>query len=119
MFLPVQATPIYPLMILESRNIPLLKKLHNKDSKLMVDMLMHKKRIYWREKKTTYYEKNENLVYIPSLKEGLNPNKGRGNSGYLTWTEYLEWEYLISQLISICIHSAKQPGNRKSNNKLY
>lgn len=51
----------------------------------MLDMLVHKKKIYWRGKKTTYYEKNEKLVYIPNLKEGLNPNEDRGNSGYLAW----------------------------------
>lgn len=30
-----------------------------------------------------------------------------------------EWRDLISQLISICTHSAEQLGNRISNNKLY
>ena len=56
-------------------------------------------------------------MYIPNLKGGLNPNEDTGNSGYLACCR--EWKVLISQLISICTHSAKQPGNRKSNNKLY
>lgn len=28
-------------------------------------------------------KKNENSVYIPNLKGGLNPNENTGNSGYL------------------------------------
>lgn len=48
----------------------------------MHDMLMHTQENLLKGKKT-YYKKNKNSVYIPNLKEGLNPNEDTGNSGYL------------------------------------
>lgn len=39
--------------------------------------------MYWRgKKKKFYYKKNENLVYIFNLKEGLNLNEDIGNLEY-------------------------------------
>lgn len=45
-------------------------------------MLMHTQENVPKGEKT-YYKKNENLVYIPNIKGGLNPNEDTGNSGYL------------------------------------
>lgn len=38
-------------------------------------MLMYTQKMYWRGE--TYYKKNKNSVFIPNLKEKLNPNEDR------------------------------------------
>lgn len=81
LFLPVQPIPIYFQLILESKNISLLKEITEQRLKVNAWHTNAYTREYAKGGKT-YYTKNENSVYLPNLKGGLNPNENTGNSGY-------------------------------------
>lgn len=82
MFLQVQPTLLYPPMILESRTLSLLKNYKAETKVNAWYANAYTRECTEGEKKKPYYKKNENSVYIPNLKEGLNPNEDAGNSEY-------------------------------------
>lgn len=67
-------------------------------------------------KEKNLLHKNENSVYIPNYKEGLSPHE---DVVIQDLQHDAQQKHLISQLIRICTHSAKQLETRKGSHEFY